>query len=136
MTLLVDTSVWAEFFRGQGTPSNQQFDRLIASDPSQILSCPPVRMELSVDPNDLRRQRLLKVYDGFPTTDVVADDFDLAAEIYRATQRRGHTVRSQLDCVIAAIALRCEAILVHNEVDFDRMVECVDTLSVLRLTGS
>ena len=64
-------------------------------DPGQILACPPVRMELAVDPDDLRRQRLLKVYDGFPTTDVVADDFDLAAEIYRATQRHGYTVRSQ-----------------------------------------
>jgi len=133
---LVDTSVWAEFFRGRGTPSNQLFDQLIAADPGQVLSCPPVRMELSIDPDDLRRSRLLKVYDGFPTTDVVADDFDLAAEIYRATQRRGYTVRSQLDCVIAAIALRCDATLVHNDVDFDRIVECVDTLSVVRLTLS
>jgi predicted nucleic acid-binding protein len=134
LTFLVDTSVWAEFFRGRGTLSNQRFDRLIASDPGQILSCPPVRMELAVDPDDLRRQRLLKAYDGFVTTDVVADDFDLAAEIYRATQRRGYTVRSQIDCVVAAIALRCETTLVHNDVDFDRIVECVDTLSALRLT--
>ena len=130
---LVDTSVWAGFFRDRGTPANQQLKALIDADPRQVRGCPPVRMELSIDPNDLRRRRLMRAYDGFPSTGIVPDDFDLAAEVYRAVQQRGHTIRSQLDCIIAAIAMRSEAVLVHNDVDFDRMAECVDTLAVLRL---
>jgi predicted nucleic acid-binding protein len=130
---LVDTSVWAGYFRDRGTPANQQLDALIDADPRQIRACPPVRMELSVDPDDLRRRRLLRTYDGFLSTDVMSDDFDLAAEIYRMAQRYGHTIRSQLDCVIAAIAMRAEATLVHNDVDFDRMAEMVPDLVVLRL---
>jgi hypothetical protein len=35
--------------------------------------------------------------------------------------------------VIAAIAVRVEATLVHNDVDFDRMVEIIPDLAVLRL---
>jgi predicted nucleic acid-binding protein len=91
VTYLVDTSVWAGYFRDRGTPANRQLDALIETDPRQIRGCPPVRMELSVDPDDLRRRRLLRTFDGFHTTDIVSDDFDLAAEVYRAAQRRGHT---------------------------------------------
>jgi predicted nucleic acid-binding protein len=133
VTYLVDTSVWAEFFRVRGTPANRQLDALIDADPRQILGCPPVRMELSVDPDDLRRRRLLRTYDGFPSTDILADDFNLAADIYRAAQRSGHTIRAQFDCVIAAIALRAEAVLVHKDIDYDRMADCVPDLAVLRL---
>ena len=95
-----------------------------------------MRMELSIDPDELRRRRLLRTYDGFPSTDIVSDDFDLAAELYRAAQRRGHTIRAQLDCVIAAIALRAEAVLVHKDNDYDRMAECVPDLAVHRLPDS
>ena len=136
MTYLVDTSVWAEFFRERGTPANQQLDALIDADPRQLLGCPPVRMELSVDPNELRRRRLLRTYDGFQSTDILADDFDLAADVYRAAQRSGHTIRSQLDCVIAAIALRTGAVLVHKDIDYERMAECAPDLAVLRLPDS
>jgi predicted nucleic acid-binding protein len=136
VTYLVDTSVWAGFFRNRGTPANQQLDALIDADPRQIRGCPPVRMELAVDPDDLRRRRLLRTYDGFLSTDVMSDDFDLAAEIYRMARRYGHTIRSQLDCVIAAIAMRVNATLVHNDIDFDRMGEVVPELAVLRLPDS
>jgi predicted nucleic acid-binding protein len=136
VTYLVDTSVWAGFFRERGTSANRQLDALIVADPRQVLGCPPVRMELSVDPNELRRRRLLRTYDGFQSTDILADDFDLAADIYRAAQRNGHTIRSQLDCVIAAIAVRAEAVLVHKDIDYERMAECVSELAVLRLPDS
>ena len=42
-------------------------------------------------------------------------------------------VRSHQDSVIAAIALRTDATLVHNDVDFDRIAEVVTDLAVLRL---
>jgi predicted nucleic acid-binding protein len=135
MTYLVDTSVWASYFRTQGTAMNQRLNTLIDADPRQVLGCPPVRMELAVDPDDLRRRRLLRIYDGLVSTDVFADDFELATDIYRAVQQHGHTVRSQMDCVIAAIALRAAATVVHHDVDFDRMAEVVTELAVLRLPG-
>jgi predicted nucleic acid-binding protein len=98
-----------------------------------VRGCPPVRMELMVDPQDFRRRRIMRIYDGFVSTNIVEDDFDLAAEVYREVQKRGHTIRSQIDCVIAAIAVRQGATLVHNDVDFDRMADVVPDLAVLRL---
>lgn len=133
MSYLIDTSIWASYFRTRGTPLHQHLNALIEADPRQVLGCPPVRMELAVDPDDLRRRRLLRVYDGLINTDVYADDFDLATEVYRAVQRHGHTVRSRMDCVIAAVALRADATVVHDDVDFDRMAEVVTDLSVLHI---
>jgi predicted nucleic acid-binding protein len=133
VSYLVDSSVWAEFFRQRGTPAAQLIRQLITSDPTVLLGCPPVRMELALDPDDLRRHRTLKVYDGLPSTGIIEEDFDLAAAIYRAVRQSGHTIRSHLDSVIAAIAIRSETVLVHKDVDFDRMAEVVDELAVLRL---
>ena len=133
VTYLVDSSVWISFFYDPTGPLGQKFADLVTRSAHDVLGCPPVRMELLVDPHDLRRRRVLRVYDGFISTDILSEDFDLAAELYRAARRRGHTIRSQVDCLIAAIAVRREAVLVHNDVDFDRLAECVDTLSVLRL---
>jgi predicted nucleic acid-binding protein len=133
VSYLVDSSVWVEFFRKRGTPAAQIIRQLMTSDPTSLVGCPPVRMELAVEPDDLRRHRTLKVYDGLTPTGIADDDFDLAAAIYRAVRQSGHTVRSHQDSVIAAIALRTDATLVHNDVDFDRIAEVVTELAVLRL---
>jgi predicted nucleic acid-binding protein len=133
VTFLCDTSVWISYFRDPEGQIANRLDSLLDENRGSMIGCPPVRMELSMDDQDLRRRRVLRVYDGFRTVGVMDDDFDLAAAVYRAARTEGHTIRSQLDCVIAAIAMRSDATLVHNDADFDRMAECVDTLAVLRL---
>jgi predicted nucleic acid-binding protein len=133
VSYLIDTSIWVELFRHPHGGSGQAFRTLIESDAEPVLGCPPVRMELSLDQNDLRRRRILQVYDGFETADIRAEDFDLAAELHRSVRRSGNTVRALPDCVIAAIALRNDAIVVHNDVDFDRIAQVATTLKVLRL---
>jgi predicted nucleic acid-binding protein len=42
-----------------------------------------------------------------------------AAEIYRACRRAGETIRSLNDCLIAAIAIRNDVPVLHNDRDFD-----------------
>jgi predicted nucleic acid-binding protein len=136
VSFLLDTSAWIPFFRDRGTPANREISRLVRDDPAAVLGCPPVRMELAVDPQDLRRRRVLFVYDSFPSSNTSEDDYDFAAVIHRAVRRNGHTVRSKLDCVIAAVATRNGATLVHNDVDFDRISAAVPELAVLRLPSS
>ena len=136
MTFLPDTSVWVSYFRDPEGHIADRLDSLLDENPGSVIGCPPVRMELSMDDQDLRRRRILRVYDGFQTVGVMDDDFDLAADVYRAARMKGYTIRSQLDCVIAAMALRVEATLVHDDVDFDRMAEVVTDLAVLRLPDS
>ena len=44
-------------------------------------------------------------------------DFESAARIYRRCRRGGETVRALNDCLIAAVALRSEAELLHRDRD-------------------
>lgn len=46
-------------------------------------------------------------------------DFRDAAAICRATARTGETVRRLIDCLIAAVAVRAGAVLLHKDGDFD-----------------
>ena len=45
--------------------------------------------------------------------------YEAAAAIYRACRRAGYVVATQLDCVIAAVAMRTELPLLHADSDFD-----------------
>ena len=46
-------------------------------------------------------------------------DFEEAAQIYRTCRSAGHTLRSQLDCLIAVPVIRHGASLLHNDRDFE-----------------
>lgn len=52
-------------------------------------------------------------------------DYRDAALIYRAAKQRGLTVRRLTDCLIAAVALRHDAVVVHKDTDFDAIARAV-----------
>ena len=45
------------------------------------------------------------------------------ASIYRACRKQGLTVRKTVDCLIAAVCLRVDAELYHNDRDFDAIAK-------------
>lgn len=50
---------------------------------------------------------------------IQSGDYDTAAALYRSCRRQGETVRKLLDCLIAAVAIRAEIAVLHNDRDFD-----------------
>jgi predicted nucleic acid-binding protein len=78
-------------------------------------------MELCLPQDELARRRTLAIYDRLEDVGIEPTDFDVAAEVYRTVRLSGHTVRSLIDCLIAAVAERCGATLAHADVDFDRI---------------
>jgi predicted nucleic acid-binding protein len=131
---LLDTSVWVDWFRGDDVMA-QFVSELGDHDDSEIVTCGPVRMELlrgaSMDEYPLVRDAM----DLTRSVSVTELDFDAAASIYRSVRLRGHTIRSATDCLIAAIAERVGATLVHRDVDFARIGEVVSELSLIDLTA-
>ena len=120
--ILVDSSVWVEFLRRTDTPARWELRRLLSAQPQTVAVCAPVLMELRLTADDLARRKIERTLSGLPTISLDPDaDFELAADIYRAVRRAGHIVRSTIDCLIAAIALRSGAELVHREVDIERI---------------
>ena len=127
---LVDTSVWIEIFRRQPVVV---IDRDLPFD--EIVTCPPVVQEVLQGFGDERahgiaRESMLSL----PTVDreMPLERWLQAAELYRSARRAGVTVRSTLDCLIAASAIRHGIGVLHVDRDFDALAK-VSSLQSKRL---
>lgn len=123
---LVDTSVWIDFHRRPGDPGNEPLRELLRRD--EAVTTEPIEMELLAGPTDeIALRRIEKLLSALGRLPVEPDlDFRAAAEIYRAVRRSGRTVRSKVDCLIAAVAIRHDVILLHKDADFEAIAEVTE----------
>jgi len=62
---------------------------------------------------------------AFPLVTVAGlDDFDEAAALQRLCRTKGETIRNTMDCLIAAVAIRVDASILHKDRDFDAIARC------------
>ena len=113
--ILVDTSVWIDLLIDAGrVPEAETYL-------PDFVTCGPVIQEVlqgiaDVSAIDTFRDRLLafpRLADPMPL-----DVFLKAAEIFRDGRRRCYTIRSTVDCLIAAVAIDNNAIVWHRDRDF------------------
>ncbi len=127
---IIDTSAWIEFLRGTGSRTNLEVRELIGYD-AQI--CDPVRMELLAGARDEEHvTQLEKLLARAAVIKTESVDYDNAATIYRACRKLGVTIRAQVDCLIAAIAIRTNTKLLHQDTDFDAIAK----VTTLRTHGA
>ena len=129
--ILVDTSVWVEFFRQTDSPQDRRLTGLI-EDGEDIAITGIVLTEIL---QGIRHERELRAARGyllrFPLVEPMSVFTYLrAAEIYRACRRRGLTVRGSVDCIIAAICIDHDVPILHRDADFDR-IAAISGLKVL-----
>lgn len=119
--ILVDTSAWIEYFRATGSTAAIEVRRLVSEETGQIAMCEPIAMEILCGAdNDKTHLQLERLVNGLPSLSVDnAVDYRAAADIYRAARRTGETIRSITDCLIAALAIRHGARIMHRDADFD-----------------
>lgn len=118
--ILVDTSAWIEFQRATGSPADQAVTEAIRAD-SPLATTGLVILELLAGARDERQardlRRLLDRCRFLPLEE--PSDHEAAAAIYRTCRRAGTTIRRLPDCLIAAVAIRTGATLLHRDADFD-----------------
>lgn len=115
--ILVDTSAWVEFLRDTGSPTCREVDRLLGG---ELATCDPVRMEVLAGALNLRHANQLRgLLATTRTLRTDPADYDAAANLYRTCRQGGETVRRMIDCLIAAVALREGASVLHADNDFD-----------------
>lgn len=113
--ILIDTSAWVEFLRDTGSPVCERVDRLLGAD---IAVCEPVRMEvLAGARDDAHLQSLRRLLARAWIVSTSPADYEQAAALYRTCRRNGETVRRLMDCLIAAVAIRARASLLHADAD-------------------
>lgn len=118
--ILVDTSAWIELLRGSGHPAHVTLRHHLERR-SPIATTEPIIMELLAGIRDTHERSTLRArLLGLPRLAVRGlADFESAADLYRACRGRGATVRKLIDCLIAAVAIREHATVLHNDRDFD-----------------
>jgi predicted nucleic acid-binding protein len=120
--VIVDTSVWIDFFAGRDTWQAVLLAREL-EDEQPVGLTDVVYIEILQGIKDdgvmlgLERQLLALDIVGLEGL----DDFRNAAQLYRAARREGLTIRRTTDCLIATVCLREEHALLHDDVDFDHL---------------
>jgi predicted nucleic acid-binding protein len=119
--ILIDTSAWVEYFRATGSAAAVEVRRLLAEEMDQVAMCEPVAMEiLSGVSDESTFVKLERLVNGLPSLTIDdSTDFRSAAQIYRAARRAGRTISSINDCLIAALAIRHSARIIHQDIDFE-----------------
>lgn len=128
--VIVDTTVWVDYFRGEANPETDWLDteldrqRLGLTD---IILC-EVLQGVRDDAAAKKLEATLLTLEVFETGSVALARE--AAHNYRTLRRRGHTVRKTIDCLIATFCLRGQHSLLHRDRDFDPFAKFLE-LSVL-----
>jgi len=128
--IVVDTSVWIDFFRGTVTPAVERFVALVDDDEGIAITdviLTEILQGLRSEGDVRRVERRLAPFEILRLESI--DDFRRSAALYRAARRKGITVRRTLDCLIASVCIREQVSLLHADADFDRLASC----SALRL---
>jgi len=119
--VLVDTSVWIDYFNGAASRQTNQLDELLQKGPVAIgdLILAEVLQGFRLE-RDYHRARSLLL--DLPFEALGGRDIALkAADNYRTLRRHGVTVRKTIDAIIATACIVKGLTLLHDDRDFDPM---------------
>lgn len=114
---LVDTSIWIEVFR---KTKPLDLGSVVAFD--DVVTCLPVMQEVLQgfrDENAFRTARDAMLSLPLIESPLSSSVYLEAVNLYRLGRRAGRTIRSSIDCLIAACAIRHDLDVLHRDRDFD-----------------
>ena len=132
--ILVDSSVWIDYFRGAATPQTERLDSLLGSEPLAIgdLILTEVLQGFSSDRDFNQAKKLLSSLD---VIELGGQDIAIqAAKNYRKLRALGITARKTIDTIIATRCIAGGYILLHTDRDFDPFVTHLGLRSVFEAT--
>jgi predicted nucleic acid-binding protein len=121
--LLVDSSVWVDYFNGRITEETDRLDALLGTEPVAIgdLILAEVLQGFRNNADHATAKRLmtsLTIYDLLGATLALK-----TADNYRALRKRGVTVRKTTDAIIATFCIESRIPLLYSDRDFDPFVK-------------
>ena len=113
--VLVDTSAWVAFFRGE-EPACARVVELVGA--GRALRCGPVELELRQGLRRAEAPDVLGLWSALPEAALEGPDFAIAGDLLRDLREQGRAIPS-LDGLIAALAMRHEVALLTLDTHFD-----------------
>lgn len=117
--ILVDSSVWIDYFRGRGTPETDKLDALLGTEPLAIgdLILTEVLQGFGSEREFNQARRMLT---SLETVDLGGREVAIqAARHHRTLRALGITVRKTIDTVIATRCILDGYALLHSDRDFE-----------------
>jgi predicted nucleic acid-binding protein len=129
--ILVDSSVWVDYFRGVDTSATRRLVLELQAEP--VLTGDLVLAEvLRGFRRDLEFQRARAVLESQPYLELGGMDIALqAARNFRSLRARGITVSSTIDTIIATRCIEEDLELLYADQDFDPFVQYLGLRSAL-----
>ncbi len=120
--ILVDSSVWIDYFRGIETGPSALLNSLFGRTPIAVGDL--IAAEVLQGVRDDREYRHVKrVFDAFDHVDLCGYDLAVkASESDRLLRAKGITVRKTIDTLIATRCIEDRLTLLHSDKDFDAFV--------------
>jgi predicted nucleic acid-binding protein len=121
--ILVDSSVWIDYFNGRSTRHTDRLDELLGGE--ELLTGDLIVTEiLQGFRHDREFERARRALDQLPYADMLGRELAVAsAQSYRLLRQRGITIRKTIDVMIATFCIRNGHILLHGDRDFAPMAE-------------
>jgi predicted nucleic acid-binding protein len=129
--ILVDSSVWIDYFRGTATPQTDRLDALLGAEP--LATADVVLTEvLQGFTSERDFAEALRLMTSLLVVEVGGRETAVqAARNFRALRARGVTVRKTIDTLIATRCIEAGHALLYSDRAFDPFVEHLGLLSAL-----
>ena len=129
--ILVDSSVWIDYFKGRITPQTEKLDGLLGSELLAVgdLILTEVLQGYAAE-RDFEQAR--KLLTSLTVVNLCGQDVAIkAARHFRAMRQLGVTVRKTIDLVIATRCIESGYDLLHDDRDFEPFVQHLGLRSIV-----
>ncbi|MDL1977914.1 MAG: PIN domain nuclease [Deltaproteobacteria bacterium] len=118
MIILVDTTVWIDFFAARSLPHVVALETIIKRR-EDICICGIILAEvLQGIRQDTEFRKTRDLFNTLILLPMPYTAFLRSADIYRKLRKIGITIQKPLDCMIASVAIENDIPLLHNDRDF------------------
>ncbi len=127
--ILVDSSVWIDYFRGTSTPESDYLDQVLGHEPIGVgdLILTEVLQGFAAESDFRQAQRLL---DSFALVEIGGRDVAIAAaRNFRSLRSVGVTVRKTIDTLIASRCILDGHALLFSDRDFEPFMKNLGLVS-------
>jgi len=121
--IVVDSSVWIDYFNGVASPATDKLDSLLGIEPIAVGDIILTEV-LQGFRNDADYKTAKKLMTSLVILDMLGESNAIkCADNYRALRKRGLTIRKTIDVVIATFCIENKVPLLFQDKDFLPFVE-------------
>lgn len=124
--VLIDTSAWVEYIRGQKSDLCRKIDEALTDEMVAIGDL--IYCEVLQGVYDAKeRERIRELFLSLPQFEMVGFDMaEKASANYRRLRQKGVTIRKTIDVLIGTFCAEHDIALIHDDRDFENMKAVVN----------